>query len=318
MTMNNLDQLDLMNKYRFIQFQLWRDCSCGCDFCYNQGLGNSNKSWSLNFIINKIKNDPIVNEFNEIGFIGGETFGKELSDDIKPLFYDLMHLVISKVHSGQFNKVYVTTALMFKDLSGIVEFIELFRKEQILDKLLICTSYDTKYRFKNANSEKLWKTNVKYLHELFPNLHIHTQTILTGNFINKVLNGEFDILEFQKEFNTVIDFIEPSCNSTDSIEEFNKKLPEFFPKRTDFIKFLHYISDNNLTDMKKFLNPELHSDLLYVEYDGKPYEFFGRRKNTDELLTKYCNKLGRKIIFSRYFDSEKRLEDDVRAFKDLI
>lgn len=310
--------LDLKSDHRFVQFQLWRDCDCGCDFCYNKGLGNSDKVKSLNFIIDKIKNDPIVSLYNEVGFIGGETFGKELSEDIKPLFFTLMKLVIEKLKSNQFKKVYLTTALLFKDLSGLFQTIDLFKENNLIDKILICTSYDTKYRFKNENSKKLWENNMYRLHEAYPQLLIHTQTILTGNFINQVLSGNFNIVEFENKYQTSLDFIEPSCNTKDeNIDDFNKKMPEFFPKRKDFIKFLHYIVENNQTDINRLLNPDLHSDLLFVEFDDQPYEIVGRRKNGDNTLVKYCEKLGRKIMFSRYFDVDKRLDQDVIMFREL-
>lgn len=318
--MNNTDlsKLDLFNKYRFVQFQLWRDCTCNCDFCYNKGLGNSDKIKSLNFIYNKITTDPLINKFNEIGFIGGETFGKQLDNpQVKKLFYKVMNIVVDKLKSGQFNKLYITTSLIYKNTDSLIEFIEFIKSHNLTNKLLICTSYDTIYRFKNKISEDLWKSNVNFLHLKYPELLIHTQIILTNDFITKVIEGKFNILEFQEKYKTVIDYIEPSCNSKcKTVAEFNSELPNFFPTRSNFLKFLKFTTSNNLIDLNRFLNPNLRSDLLYVEYDNKPYEFWGRRKNTDELLKAYCNKMGRTIVYSSYADSAVRLEDDVKAFKD--
>ena len=319
MTTSKEDSLDLRSKCRFVQFQLWRDCNCNCDFCYNKGLKDTNKVWSLNAIINKIKTDSIINKFNEIGFIGGETFGKQLDDpEVKNLFYVLMQLVVDRVNVGQIKKIYITTSLLYKNTDNLVEFIEFIKNKNILDKVLICTSYDTIYRFKNENSEELWRKNMSFLHNKYSDLAIHTETILTQDFIEKVLSGEFNILKFQKELKTKLNFIEPQCNSNcDTKEQFNRELPRFLPNRKDFIKFIRKVYSEGAINIDEFLNESLHSDLLYLECDGYLYEFLGRRR-FPTLMDVYYRKIGRNFYHLGYADSDIKMEDDVQSFKELI
>lgn len=317
--MSKEQSLDLRSDCRFVQFQLWRDCSCNCDFCYNKGLKDTDKVWSLNAIINKIKTDSIIDHFNEIGFIGGETFGKQLDDpEVKRLFYVLMQLVIDRVNNGQIKKIYMTTSLMYKNTDSLIEFLEFIKRNHALDKLLICTSYDTIYRFKNENSEQLWKNNIMMLHQKYPELAIHTETILTQDFIEKVLNDQFDIIKFQQQYQTKLNFIEPQCNSNCSTkQQFNEQLPRFLPKRKDFIKFIKKVYSNGSLNVDEFLNESLHSDLLYLEHEGYLYEFLGRRR-FPTLMDVYYRKIGRNFYHLGYADSDIKMEDDVKSFKELI
>ena len=68
------------NKNRFIQFELWKDCSLGCKFCFNKKQKDVNKIESLQFVLNKLDDSEML-DYNEIGFIGGEFFNNELKDN---------------------------------------------------------------------------------------------------------------------------------------------------------------------------------------------------------------------------------------------
>lgn len=309
--------LDLDNKYRFVQFQLWRNCPLTCDFCYNKGIKNTNKIWSLNEIIKKL-NDPIISKFNHIGLIGGEIFGKELSDThVKELFYKLIDIINDKIKSKSVDQVYITTALLYKDTSSLEEFIQYLISSQVVDKYLLCTSYDTIYRFKNENSVELWERNMWMIRDKYPELRVHTEAIITQDLIEKVLNNEFSVSDFQRKYNTKLNFIEVQCNSNcRTKEEFDKELPRFMPKRKDFLKFMHKISKDPAVNMKEFLNEALHSDLLYMEVHGYLYEFLGRRR-FPTMMDAYYRRLGRNFFHVGYIDSDVRIEDDVKVFKEL-
>lgn len=309
--------LDLDNKYRFVQFQLWRNCPLTCDFCYNKGIKSTNKIWSLNEIIKKF-NDPIISKFNHIGLIGGEIFGKELSDThVKELFYKLIDIINDKIKSKSVDQVYITTALLYKDTSSLEEFIQYLISSQVVDKYLLCTSYDTIYRFKNENSVELWERNMWMIRDKYPELRVHTEAIITQDLIEKVLNNEFSVSDFQRKYNTKLNFIEVQCNSNcRTKEEFDKELPRFMPKRKDFLKFMHKISKDPAVNMKEFLNEALHSDLLYMEVHGYLYEFLGRRR-FPTMMDAYYRQLGRNFFHVGYIDSDVRIEDDVKVFKEL-
>ena len=102
----NENDLDLTSNNRFVQFQLWRDCDIGCEFCHNKGVVNCNsKIDNIRITIDLIKNNPTVQKYNEIGLIGGELFGKQLKDPkVKKEFLKLIKLIVS---IDSFEKVYI-------------------------------------------------------------------------------------------------------------------------------------------------------------------------------------------------------------------
>ena len=314
----NESDLDLSNSRRFVQFQLWRDCDIGCEFCHNRGIGNKNsKIDNIDFVIDLINNNPTIKKFNEIGIIGGELFGKQLNDSkTKSHFIKLIKTIVN----SHFEKVYIGTALLYKDLSSLLETLEIFNNANKIDNVLICTSYDTIYRFKNVNSERLWDTNMRALRYLYPTLKLHVETILTEDFCQRVINDSFNIREFEKEYDCRIDFIEPTINLPNiTIDEFNNRLPSFLPKRKTFLTFMRKCKETiSDFDWDGFLNPNLHSDLYFVEFNGKPFVFDGRRKKGDLLSEEFNVLLNRSFHYSRYSDVDKKLVDDALIFKESL
>lgn len=315
--MSDIDKnrLDLSSPNRFVQFQLWRDCEIGCKFCQNRGLKNQNsKIDNIQFVIDTIKNNRIIKEYNEIGIIGGELFGKQLRDEkVRSKFFELVKLIAG---SEQFKKFYLGTALIFKDLIDLFLVLEIFREHKKLDNVLICTSYDTIYRF-NENGYKRWSFNMKAIHDFYPSVKLHVEIILTEDFCQKVIKHQFNPREFAIGMNCHIDYIEPMVNIPNiSIEEYNKRLPNFLPRRKTFLEFLKFGKEHGIIDFENFLSPNLHSDLYFIEQNGKPYVFDGRRKNNDELLKNYCEILERPYYYSRYADVDRKLIDDVKIYKE--
>ena len=65
----------------FIQYELWKSCRNHCKFCYNYGQEDKlTKIDSLNYFLNKL-DEKEVDNYNEIGFIGGEFFDNQLEDE---------------------------------------------------------------------------------------------------------------------------------------------------------------------------------------------------------------------------------------------
>ena len=148
------------NKNRFLQYEMWKDCHLGCKFCCNKGQKDLDKVESLKFILEKM-NDPEVNDYNEIGFIGGEFFDREIADEkVKELFYKVFDRCAELVHQGIMTKVYFTTALIYDMDKLLIPFLNHLREIGILDKCLLCTSYDIMYRFHTEERENLWKNNM--------------------------------------------------------------------------------------------------------------------------------------------------------------
>lgn len=304
--------LDSESKNRFLQFEVWKDCRNGCKFCFNRGLRDKDKLKSLDFISKKL-DDPVVDSFNEIGFIGGEFFDNQLADEpVRNNFKDIFKKVIKKINVGKVNKVYVTSSLIFKDDSTMIDFFDFIRNTKTLDKFLLCTSYDTVGRFHTEQNLGYWERNMETLHTRYPEMKLHTEIIITQDFIEKVLDGKFDILEFKKRFNTDIDYLEPNTGSFyDGKVEFDKNVPKFLPKRRDFIRFLNKTCVKDKTiELFKLFSKKIRSDLIYLILNGEHVEICGRR-NGSRLMGLNLPILPR----FGYIDSDIDIADDVEELR---
>lgn len=298
------------NENRFIQYELWKECRNGCEFCFNRGQKSLDKIERLKYVIEKL-NDPEVDEYNEIGFIGGEFFDIELRDEeVQRLFFQLFKICYDKVQAGKLDKIYVTTGLIFDIKPYLIPFLEFLRILGLSEKCLLCTSYDTKYRFHTLEKEELWKNNMKYIHEHYNEVKLHTEIIVTQDFINKVLDDSFSITKFKEEFNTAVDYIEPSSgfyfnDKKDAAEH----LIDFFPTKSSFIKFLKKVSSKNEIDLTTFLSMELRSNKIY-DIDYVP-TFIENRRDINTRIVPYDKTKKYEIGF---IDSEDKMIDVVRTF----
>jgi len=147
---------------KFIQFELWKECPHKHEFCFNSGCISQDKEKTLDFVLEKIKSSE-VDSYNQLGFIGGELFGKELDNPaVKTKFYSLIHAVCEKIVAGLFSKFYLTSSLVFEDAGSLHETLDIIRDYGCLDKTVLCTSYDVKYRFA-PGEEDIWKRNMSVL-----------------------------------------------------------------------------------------------------------------------------------------------------------
>lgn len=307
--------LDLESPNRFIQYELWKDCNNHCTFCFNKGQVDVDKIESLNYTISKL-NEPEVDLYNEIGFIGGEFFDSQLDNkDVKSLFYKLFDICAEKSEQGKLDKLYITTSLIFVLSRHLIEFLNYLDNIGLLEKTLLCTSWDTIGRFHTESNRKLWENNMLELHKLFPKLRIHTETIVTQAFINSVLEDKFSITDFCNKFDTRMDFIEPGSG----FGYYDKKeamihLKDFFPTIDSFIKFVVKTSMNNEIDLETFLSPNIRSDVIYNILDGKRVSAHGRRKSSNDCFWKEL-----KVKYERGFiDSDEKMTDIVKSIKDMI
>lgn len=266
------------NKNKFIQYVLWLNCSVNCDFCFNKKQKDINKIQSLNFILNKIQQKQIFN-YNQVGFIGGEFFKNEIAENnIKQLFYQLFLILSNYKH---INKIYISTSLIYNIDNLLIPFLKYLKELDILNKVLLCTSYDLKYRFKTADNQILWKNNIKYIQKAFPQLNLHIQTIVTGFFIKAVLNNQFSIKKFKQEFNINIDYIQPQSGFYyRDKKHMQQHLNDFFPNKKDIINFLiqEGIKNKNI-DLYTFCSKQLRANKVYYINDGKRLQIDNRRNN---------------------------------------
>lgn len=269
---------------KFVQFELFKHCNNNCLFCYNKFEHRLPQIEQMNMMFDIIKDDKIMSSFNEIGFIGGEFFDNQLEDrEVKKTFYSIFNYIIPYFEKKIFKKLYVTTSFIYKDTKQLEYFLE-YCKQVGLDKyLLICTSWDSKFRFNNKGSKEQWENNMDFVSKQYPNVLKHTEIILTQYFINDVLKEKFKIKDFKKDFHTDIDFIQPNTGYHYKTKyEMEEDIEGFYPTEESFLKFLKKtIAEEKDIDPNRLLNKEFHSSRLY-SVSNKNLILFDDRQHTKQ------------------------------------
>lgn len=314
---------------KFIQYELWKDCRNHCKFCYNYGQADKyTKTAALDYFLKKL-DDPEVDEYDEIGFIGGEFFDNQLEDsEVKNKFYKLFEKCAEKRKVGKLNKLYVTTALMFDPKPYLIPFIDYLKKLGLIDITLLCTSYDSKYRFRNHYKKELWEANMIMLYEMYPELTLHTEIIMTEFFMQEVIDDKFSITDFHNRFHTWIDYVHPQrWTSKLTKEQCHAILPDFFAHKDTLIKFLHKtVIEKHEINLDTFLAMNVRSDAFYCVYDGVDVSVKDRRnllESSEENIKDFCEKnielvpIVKKMDETGFIDSDLRMHDVVKQFKEI-
>lgn len=266
---------------KFVQFELWKDCRNNCKFCFNKNEPNTNKLQSLNNIL-QFLNSENINAYSEIGFIGGEFFDNQLEDVVvRDKFYKLFDICANKYKNNKLKKLYITTSLIYEMDLYLIPFLAYLKQLNLLEITLLCTSYDLKYRFHTEKQENLWKSNMLMLKETFPELYLHTEIIITQFFIDAVLNGEFNIADFKKNYNTDIDYSEPFVSFCyKDKDEMTQFISDFFPTYPTFLKFIKKtIFEDGTIFSSTFLNPTFRSETLYYKSNNVDIKINDRHNN---------------------------------------
>lgn len=292
----------------FLQFELWKDCNNKCTFCFNNNAATARqaKLERLNFILNEIDN-PRYKNIRRIGFIGGELFDGQMDAELLTLFTQILRKAYTFPH---IEKICIATALLYTDLTQLLTISNLFNKDNLL---LICTSWDTFGRFHTPEHLALWERNIEALHKQTPTQQIHVEIIPTQHHITAVLNGGFNITDFKHKYGVSVDYCTPCAGFVyKDMAEFEAHVPGFFPKRSDFIKFLYKVYSESQATPDMFTNYENMSTLLWMELNGKYQLVEGYRGPVDgktidpnyPLPTMHAET-------SEYIDSKVRMRKDV-------
>lgn len=302
----------------FLQFELWKECPNNCTFCYNKGIVfKRNKLKSMQFIKEKLLSKE-TDSYDRIGFIMGEAFSGQLHTTKEhDLFYELIDILIEKIKKQKAKQILITASLIYSDLTNWIEFCNKLKDNNVEKDFLICTSYDTIGRFNEIKKEH-WINTITTTQKLYPNIKFHIETIITEDFLQKVITNNFDIKNFENEYKCNIDYIVPFIgysNLYKTKQEMQQIIPDFFPKRETLYKFLQYVYSNNIftvEDLKKFISIDLHSDKVYFSLDDE---------NVIEKIDRHT-KENKRYYFDNikggYIDSDIHPREDVETFIKLI
>ena len=293
---------DIINQeVKCIQFELWHNCTNECEFCYLNGCrrlyNEEKKRESIQKVLDILDTDK-PNGFNAMGLIGGELFCGQLFDDTtKEKFLELITKIKSFLNEDKIKEVWLTSNLLTGGCGGLIETLEILMKDlPHYQRIMLCTSYDTKGRFHTEEAYQKWYSNLLQIKELFPRLCIHIQTICTQEFVNEWLKDNSKFVDFiDKGF--LMDFKPPATNAVDFIyyntghDSYRKNLEKMaktqsykylIESRDKFMRFWESVYNtfpDGLQKLRDFNSNKVKSECCYsVPWD----EWFENRWENDK------------------------------------
>lgn len=195
------------------EFLLWDNCKNNCSFChlkckkpYSSFLSDSEKELSI-----KLANDYLnSNSFiygSDILLCGGELFDIPFTDGQKREFDKLANTVFSKINNGVIPSLFLNTNLIYDINTELLWFLGIADKYKVINKINFTTSYDLVGRYSCNKDKNLVKENIRKLHELYPNLKITANMILTRPVCNMIIDEDITLVGLQQELGVQINLI---------------------------------------------------------------------------------------------------------------
>ena len=283
---------------KIVQFELWQECNNNCEFCYltqERLLKKTPVENKLKAIkdVDDFLSSSKINNYDCVGLIGGEFFQGQLETiELKVKFKKLCYHLNQLLKDNIINNVWISATLTIGKQEDLFEILNDCFDD--LSRVWITTSWDYRGRFKTPKMKTNWESNVLRLLKEYPKVNINVTTILTQSLIEFYNNNE------NVSFNSYIRNIDwyfkiPNTfiGENGTIEQMkigkilcNQAIPDFFPKRVDFLKFLLNF---------KFREPkELYDKLIGIDY------------RADELIKNFDD--GKKEVYNR--DKEVRMGED--------
>lgn len=299
------------------QFEVWTECNSQCKFCYlstaNIRTPDEIKLKQMNEIIEKINDPTFCDKFNKIAFIGGEFFQGQLKNpEVKKTFMHMFDIVSSLLNENKIDEVWCCATLTIGDQEDMYEVLSKFND---LSKVWILTSYDTIGRFHTKAMKDKWISNVQNLRNTYKDIKINITTIITGDFIDKYLDGSLDLFDLAGQFDASV-FLKHACPINRDAEylytkqETNKIIPNFFPTRNQFLSFLYKFKENENSLMyDKLFNMKYRSSYLFRFDEGKLMCSHRLKDTYQEVYEKYKKEhdyspCGHSNQYQMYVDSD--------------
>lgn len=254
-----------------LQFELWQECNNHCKFCYNgdnnRFTSKENKLGAIKEAIAKISDLSNYPEYDTLAYLGGEFFQGQMADkEIHDAFMELMRITAWLKDNGWVKNVWIYCTLTIGDQKELYETLDLFKDKK---NLWILTSWDTKGRFHNPKMFENWDYHMKNIHKLYPDILFNITTIITGDLCDKYVNGDFCFEDMRNEYYAQFFFKQPGRGSYTK-NELQSIIPNFFPTRMQFLKFLQRfkeVEDNRMGS--KLFNIVFRADTLYRNFNDK-------------------------------------------------
>ena len=298
------------NKHkRLVQFELTKHCPNNCKFCYNwpESINGVEDKVGTLLDVHAFVNSDEMQKYDGVALIGGELFDGQFTTYTERLLFTELFPVILYALRDKDSELRISSGLMFKDPTFFLNTLrgENMSSIQNFGTMRLCTSYDTLGRFSTEEQLDNWKRNMHLVHTEFPAIKLHTEILVTEDFLQKVLSGEFNIKEFKDTYHTDVDFLEPNAGfHYESKEAFAKVLPNFFPKRATFLRFLERMIQTREIDLHALLDVTQKCDTLFMRINGVMTRFEDRHHGEDKIPCNVPSKCG-------YLDSTIPMRADV-------
>lgn len=294
-----------------IQFELWKNCSNGCKFCFNRGLPCSSIEDKIR-IIKEVKyrlERLNYDYYDKIGLIGGELFGDQIDDEqVFSVLYDLFEFFVTLIKQNKINQINFTTNLLNPNNEKMFKILNMIQKFGVLNRFELCTSYDSKYRFNN--NFDLWDQNMLYIMKTYPGLQTHIEILPTQDFCEKCLSGEISLLSLKKRYyNSSIDYSDLNSGFLYKDKfDMEKHVPGFFPKRSTFLSWVKEGLKSGWFRIEDICNYSMFFNELYMLDSTNHFRQIIRSGHDKQLPYGQIDK-------SDYIDSDIPMYKDLESIK---
>lgn len=287
-----------------VQYSLWSNCSNNCDFCLIDKCDYRNPDQQIEYIqqvIDNVKIQDWKNKFQDgISLLGGEIYF--ITDPkVQEKFMELIDVICEYVikQSPNPNCKYSTVTNGIYNPEFLFRVIDYIVEKVGIEHVDVNFSYDLKYRFKSEESRKLCIDNIVAFHKRY-NYRIGVQMILTQHVIDSIMNGEFDIDDFENNVcpGCILEFLYPHKSHTGIV------LTDFNFDRKSFLQFMKWLHVNHREHYFNFYHSVGNSSIF--KYTGlwihpqtlKVYEE-PVLSNDKEIINDDC---GHSILYQCYSD----------------
>lgn len=290
-----------MNIKPIYEFLVWDNCNNNCKFCFQREnprlFDHNGRKMVLDETIKFIDSDKFK-KGSHILICGGEIFDKPQDFNI---LYDFFEQIVDRMNNGIIDLLYLNTNLIYENIAGLFNILDMIRDNHLIERLKFTTSYDLEGRFRNVPMpftkilpEQVMLDNLISLRQEYPDIQVVANTILTKPVCQSIINGSYNIGEWMKKYNCWVNLVPYIV--------YDKNLSA---SREEIFKALNKVNKENDGYLKRYiLNFDLSQDkLLYMFKDNK-FQF----------CSCAIDKCGHSINFKKYSTTNNCYVCDLKEF----
>lgn len=179
------------------EFILWNNCPNNCKFCWQKKERQQTYEERIQSLELVYENVKILKDTHVL-YVGGEIFA-ETDTTINSKLFNLFKLTCEKMQKNEIYLCYINTNVLYKLNTLLLPVLELIKSYNLLNKVHFTTSGDESGRFSNEKTRDLFYKNLKEIRELYPELLIYVNIILTDSFCDSILDDSFNIASYMNE-----------------------------------------------------------------------------------------------------------------------